>query len=122
MKPGRGDRLSDRLVRTLSDAVLRELRDPRVGFVTLTGAKVTPDLQDATVFVSTPEGPERLAEAIEALNHAAPFLRKFVATHSRLRRAPRLRFAEDTAILRGSRVEELLERIRDDRQDDEPDA
>jgi ribosome-binding factor A len=91
--------------------LIRDVRDPRVGFVTLTGVELSPDLKQARVFVSRlgPES-ERTA-AVDALNHAVPFLRRTLADRARLRFTPGLRFVSDATLERGSRVEALIQEI-----------
>lgn len=84
-----------------------ELRDPRVGFVTLTGIDMSPDLKHAHVYVSTLD--ERPEEVLRALRHAAPFLRHSLARESKLRFTPELRFSVDESVAGGFRVERLLE-------------
>ena len=87
--------------------------------MTLTGVDLSPDLRCAKVYVSRlGSAPEREA-AVQALNHAAAFLRGAVASRARLRFTPTLQFVSDETIERGSRVEEIL---RDLHAHDAPDA
>ena len=117
MSVDRAARVADQIRQALSEAVRRDVRDPRVGFVTFTSVKLSPDLRHARVFVSTPGGPEALADALAALDHARAFLKRVVATRAKLRFTPELRFLEDVSIARGARVESLLEDIRRERGD-----
>jgi len=105
--------------------LIREVRDPRVGFVTLTGVELSPDLKQARVFVSRLGSEAERASAVEGLNHAATFLRRALADRARLRFTPGLRFVSDATLERGSRVEAILQEIHTedephDREDEEP--
>ena len=107
----RSERVAEQIRGVLVDLIRDELRDPRIGFVTLTGVALSPDLKQARVFVSR-LGPEsERATAVEALNHAAPFLRRSLADRARLRFTPGLRFVSDATLERGSRVEALIQEI-----------
>jgi ribosome-binding factor A len=110
----RSDRLADVVHRALAEIVQHHLRDPRVGFVTLTGVKLSPDLRHARVYVSQVVADADVQSSLDALNHATPFLRRELARRARLRFTPRLRFYEDSGVRRGVRVEELLDQVTDD--------
>jgi ribosome-binding factor A len=103
-------RSADRLLRVLSETIRNEIRDPRVGFVTLTAVKLSADLQHAVAFVTVLDEPTE-EDSLRALNHAAPFLRRAVARRAGLRFTPRLRFVRDDAVGRGMRLEELFAEI-----------
>lgn len=109
-------RVNEVVLEALADEIER-LADPRLGFVTLTGVEVTADLREATVYYSSlgehgetalPESAEQTASALAA---AAPRLRSVLGRQVRLKYLPRLVFAEDPAIARGQRVEEILREI-----------
>ena len=85
------------------------MRDPRVGFVTLTDVQLSPDLRSARVFVSTLDQDERTT--LDALERAAPFIRQALARSAALRFTPRLQFVFDRTLATGSRVESLLQEI-----------
>ena len=104
----RNERVAEEIRAVLAEAV-RELRDPLVGFVTLTGVDLSPDLRQARVYVSRlGTEPDRDA-AVSALNHAVAFLRHAVATRAQLRYTPVLRFISDATIERGSRIESIIQ-------------
>jgi ribosome-binding factor A len=111
----RGERVAEQIRGVLAD-LIREVRDPRVGFVTLTGVELSPDLKQARVFVSRLGSEAERAAAVGALNHATPFLRRSLAVRARLRFTPALRFVSDATLERGSRVEAIIQKIhaRDD--------
>ena len=94
----------------LSDAVTQDLKDPRVGFVTVTGVRTSPDLRHARVYVSV-LGDEPAREAsLEGLRSAHGFLQRRVATELRLKHTPTLTFAYDDTAERGQRLIELIDR------------
>jgi ribosome-binding factor A len=94
----------------LSDAVTQDLKDPRVGFVTVTGVKTSPDLRHARVYVSV-LGDEPAREAsLEGLRSAHGFLQRKVATELRLKHTPTLTFVYDDTAERGQRLSELIDR------------
>lgn len=96
----------------ISVLMQRELKDPRVGFVTITGADVTPDLRHARVFASVMGTEEEKAHSIEALNRARGFLRTELGKRARLKTVPELRFFEDETTQTGSRIFQLLEEVK----------
>lgn len=119
MSGHRRERVADLVRETLARAVREDLRDPRIGFVTVTGVTLSPDLRNARVFVSTLET-ERRDRTLEALRHAAPFLRRKLAREAGLRFTPTLEFRWDESIESGARVDHLLDEIREghDPEDD----
>jgi ribosome-binding factor A len=102
----------------------RHLRDPRIHGVTVTDVEVTPDLQYATIFVSTLEGGETRAQALKGLAKAAIAVRYLLAPRLGLREVPEVRFRFDESLERGQRVDELLRKIETGEaiEDDEEDA
>ncbi len=106
----RNERVAEEIRGVLAEAI-REVRDPAVGFVTLTGVGLSPDLRQARVFVSRLGTEADRDAAVAALNHAVPFLRHAVATKARLRYTPALRFVSDPTIERGSRVEAIIQEL-----------
>ena len=112
MAKGRRPRQVGDLVRGELARLLREeLRDPHIGFATITDVEMSPDLRSAKVFVSVLGDQSKFAETVKALNHARGHLRGLVGRNLGLRYAPDLHFTEDHAIERGARVEQLLRSI-----------
>ena len=110
-------RVAEEFRKVLAEEVQR-LKDPRVGFVTITGVDVTPDLRRAVVFY-TVLGEERDRRATAAgLRSAAPRLRSELGRQIRLKFLPELRFEQDEAVAQGDRVEELLRRIHDEEEEE----
>jgi ribosome-binding factor A len=110
--PSRADRIADQIRAELGDLLMREVRDPGLGFVTLTYVRVTPDLQLARVYYTALGDAEALKQTGKALARATPFLRSQIGRRIRLRRVPELQFFFDDTIQRQHRIEELLEEIR----------
>ena len=106
----RGDRVEEQVRHVLSEAV-QELKDPRVGFVTITAVKVTPDLRHAKVFVSALGSRDQRDASIEAVRHAAPHLRSVLGREVRLKYLPFLEIVEDTTADQGERIESLLREV-----------
>jgi ribosome-binding factor A len=102
-------RVDEAVRAVLSDAIASELKDPRVGFVTVTSVETSPDLRHARVFVSV-LGPEEDREAsLAGLDSAHGFLQGKVARELRLKHTPTLNFRYDPSIDTGMRISELLE-------------
>ena len=106
----RNERVAEEIRGVLAEAI-REVRDPLVGFVTLTGVDLSPDLRQARVYVSRLGTEADRDAAVSALNHAVPFLRRALAERGRLRFTPALRFVSDATIERGSRVEAIIQEL-----------
>ncbi len=108
----RNERIADYLKRELAVLLQRQVRDPRVGMVSITGLALSGDSSFASVFF-TVLGKEQRAQAEEtqcALNQAAGFLRSRLASDSRMRKVPQLRFVFDNSVGRGAYLEDLIER------------
>jgi ribosome-binding factor A len=103
----RAEQVGDLIRAELAGLIQRDLRDPRVGFVTLTAVRLSPDLRSARVYVSVLEE-SREDEAIQALGRASGFLRRELAARLQLRNVPSLAFHADPSLRRGARIEELL--------------
>ena len=106
----RTDRIADQIQRDLAVLLQREIKDPRVGMVTVSGVKVAKDLSFADVYVTfmTKEQPDEVKEALEVLEHAGGFLRSMLAKSIKLRVMPRLRFHFDQVIVTAPRISSLI--------------
>ena len=109
-KTGRPQKIGDQIQRELSDLLRREVRDPRVGMVTLTAVEMSPDCTHATVFYTCLDA-AHASEAAEGLRHAAGFLRSHLAKRIRLFTTPDLRFVYDESIERGARLSQLIDSL-----------
>lgn len=108
----RAEKLADEIRDVLARLLREEVRDPRVGFVTITRVVVSPDLRHARVFVSRLGDSKERGQAVAALHRARPFLRRSLAHEATFRRVPDLEFLEDATVEEGSRLEGLLEDLR----------
>jgi ribosome-binding factor A len=101
-------RVDEAIRQVLADALGGELSDPRVGFITVTDVKTSPDLRAARVFVSVLGDEEVRADSLAALRSAHGVLQGAIASQLRLRRTPTLEFVYDSTTDRALRVESLL--------------
>jgi ribosome-binding factor A len=107
---GRPQKLGDLIQRELSELLQRELRDPRVGMITITGVDVSPDFSHAKVFFTVLEK-QRLEDAREGLRRASGFLRSRLARRIKLYTTPELRFEYDESVERGDRLSRLINSV-----------
>jgi ribosome-binding factor A len=103
-------RLDHLLTEEISRILTREVQDPRIGFVTITGVKVSPDLRHATVWASIIGDAHERRRTLRALESAMPYVRHHLG-ELRLKRIPDLQVREDDSAERGTRVMELLDRL-----------
>jgi len=102
-------RVNEALREVLSARIAAGLKDPRVGFVTVTSVDTSPDLQHARVYVSVLGSEEEREESLEGLNSSAGYLQAVIGGEVRMKRTPTLRFVHDDSIDHGFRISELLE-------------
>ena len=110
MTADRMRRVDEAMREVLSGAITSELKDPRVGFVTVTAVETSPDLRHARVFVSVLGNPGERRRTLKALDSAHGFLQRRVATELRIKNTPQLQFIYDDTADRGMRISELLNR------------
>lgn len=108
----RPEQVAETLRQVVTDALARDVRDPRVGFVTVTGVLVTNELSHARVMVSVPGDEAAKARALQGLDSAAGFLRSRAARALTTRTVPELHFELDRGLEHASRINELLEELR----------
>lgn len=101
-------RLNEQLKRELAELIRTQVRDPRVGVVTVTAVDVARDLGSAKVYVRAVGGSEEVAATLLGLAAAAPFLRGLLGRMLKVRRVPELRFREDRSMEHARRIEEVL--------------
>jgi len=105
-------RVEHEVIRELSELIHEELKDPRIGFVTLVGCEVSPDLRHARVFAS-PMGDKRVQSAtMQGLQSAAGFLSVELGKRMRMRRTPTVTFIRDDSIARGVRMTTILDEVQ----------
>ncbi len=105
----RSQRIGDQLQKDLSDLIRREIKDPRVGMVTVTAVEVSHDHAHAKVYVSSLQGIESLRKSLEALREGAGFLRRQLGHRLSLRTIPQLHFLEDTSLDRAAFLSGLID-------------
>lgn len=105
----RSRRIAEQVQRELSDIIRLELKDPRVGMITLTDVEVTPDNAHARVYFTLLGEASRIEEAAAGLQHAAGYLRSQLAQRLKLRVVPQLHFEYDASVERGIRVSQLID-------------
>jgi ribosome-binding factor A len=104
-------------VRQVISEALPELKDPRIGFVTVTGVETSPDLRQATVFVSVLGGEKKRRASLAGLEAAHGVLQSRLAHELRLKRTPQLSFAYDHAVEHGVRMSKLIDELAPERED-----
>lgn len=107
----RPERLEDQIQFLLSTLIQRELRDPDLGFLTLTAVRLSPDRGLAKVYFTVLGDEDQLARSRKALGRAAGFLRTHLSQRLKLRRVPELRFMPDATLEEGNRLESLFAEI-----------
>jgi ribosome-binding factor A len=112
MDAARARKLSDRIARIVAEMLERRVKDPRLGFVTVTAAKLTNDLREATVFYTVYGSPEERAETAAALASAAGLIRAEVGHQTGLRHTPSLAFVADAVPEGARRMEDLVAKAR----------
>ncbi len=103
-------RVNESLREVLSEAV-PELKDPRIGFVTVTGVETSPDLRQARVFVSVLGSEKKRARTLAGLEAAHTFLQGRLARELRMKRTPQLTFEYDPTVERAARVTQLIDEV-----------
>ncbi len=111
-------RLAEFLRDEISAIIQRELRDPRVGFASVTRVEMSPDLRHARVYVSVYGTHEEQEAALRALQGAAGFIRRLIAPHLHTRHIPELHFKLDRSLEHAEQVARLLHQIRQEQQTD----
>lgn len=111
----RTDRIDAQIRTELMQLMQREMKDPRVGFATVTRVETARDLGSARVWVSVLGTPEEQAAAMQALTSAAPWLRRELGARLALRRIPQLHIRHDDSIQTGDRVLRILREIEEER-------
>ena len=111
MAPPRMRRVNEAMREVLSSHIAGDLKDPRIGFVTVTAVETSPDLSAARVFVSVLGTPAEQDDALAGLRSSRGLLQSHVAHELRMKRTPTLTFVHDDTAERGMRIEQLLEDV-----------
>ena len=112
----RRERMSELIRHAMAEALATELKDPRVGFATVTRVTVSPDVTHATVYVSVLGSEEEKARAMEGLKHASGFLRTYIARNLHIRTAPELHIELDRGLEYAAHIDDLLHQLDEDEQ------
>ncbi len=113
----RQDMLGEQIAEDLSDLIRNRLKDPRVGFASVTSVEVSADLRHAKVFISVMGSPDDQRATMRALEHASGFLRHELAQRLNIRYTPEIGFRLDESIARGAHLLELMRQVRDEAPD-----
>ena len=114
----RPERVADILREEISQIVGYELEDPRLTMVTVTDVRLSDNLRDAQVFVTVIGDEAEHQSALSALRHAAPYVRKQLSLSLNLPRTPEIHFVRDRVEEKGERVDQLLEKIEQERKEE----
>lgn len=110
----RQEKVGELIAVELSDLMRSRLKDPRVGFASITRVEVSGDLRHAKVFVSVMGTPEEQAQTMKGLHNATGFLRRELASRLTLRFVPELNFRLDKSIEEGSRILNLIRQVEEE--------
>lgn len=110
----RANRVGEQMKKELGDIIGRKLKDPRVGFVTVTDVRLTGDLQHATIYISVLGDKEQQENTLKGLEKAKGFIRSEIGQRIRLRKTPEITFELDESIDYGNRIETLLRQLKEE--------
>ncbi|MEZ0482692.1 30S ribosome-binding factor RbfA [Planococcus sp. SSTMD024] len=113
MSSMRSNRVAEQMKKELGEIIGRKLKDPRIGFVTVTDVEVTGDLQQATVYISVLGDDKAKEQTLLGLAKSKGFIRSEIGQRIRLRKTPELAFEIDSSVAYGNRIESLLRDIKD---------
>ncbi len=113
----RPEKVGEAIQKIVSELILRGLKDPRIGFVTITGVKMTDDLSVAKIFYSVVGSDEEKKDSQAGLKSAAGFIRKEVGAQLKLRHVPEIHFKFDDTLERANNIERLLRQIHEETHD-----
>ena len=109
----RPERVAQMVQQLLGEVFARGMRDPRIGLVTITGVKMSPDLREARVYWTVHGDSEQREHTAKGLDKARGFLRREIGAELKLRLTPDLHFTYDEAIDRGDRIDQLLREAKE---------
>ena len=102
------EKLQELIKQEMSKMLLREIKDPRIGFVTVTDVEMTGDLREAKIYVSIMGGEEKVQESLKGLKSALGFIRREIGRRIRLRFTPEISFALDTSLDYSEHIQKIL--------------
>ncbi|GEK32518.1 30S ribosome-binding factor RbfA [Kurthia sibirica] len=109
----RANRVAEQMKKELGDIIGRKLKDPRVGFITVTDVEVTGDLQQATIYITSMGTEREKKETLKGLEKAKGFIRSEIGSRIRLRITPELFFAFDPSAAYGNHIDDLLRKLHE---------
>lgn len=110
----RANRVGEQMKKELSEIIGRKIKDPRIGFVTVTDVQVTGDLQQATIFISVLGNEDQMEDTLKGLSKAKGFIRSEIGKRIRLRKTPEIIFEFDESISYGNKIESILKELKDE--------
>jgi ribosome-binding factor A len=110
----RSERVSDQMKQEIADILMRKIKDPRIGFVTVTDVEVSDDLRNAKVFVSVYGGDKEAS--LKGLKSASPFIRAELGRRMRMRFTPELLFRFDSTVEQGAHIMEILRSLENEKE------
>lgn len=119
MTSHRANRVAEEIKREITQMLRDELKDPRIGFITVTGVEVTPDFRYGKVFISVYGNDEVKEQSILALEKAKGFIRGELGKRMRLRYTPEISFKFDTSIEYGAKIMKLLNEVKEPEKEPE---
>lgn len=114
----RSNRVGEQMKKELGEIIGRKIKDPRIGFVTVTDVQVTGDLQQAKVFISVLGDDLQRENTLKGLAKAKGFIRSEIGQRIRLRKTPEITFEFDESIDYGNRIENLLYQIKEETKEE----
>ena len=111
----RVEKLQELMKQEISDIIFHELKDPRIGFVTVTSVACTEDLREAKICVSVMGDEKKARDTLNGLNSSLGFVRREIGRRIRLRFTPEISFALDTSLSYSDHIQRLLNEIHEDR-------
>lgn len=118
----RSARVAEQIKRELAELIRLEVKDPRVGFISLTDVELTPDYAHAKVFFTSMQGDEGLDAILTGLKRASGFLRRELGRRVRIHTTPELHFVYDRSIVEGNRLSALIDKAVADQHEDQTDG
>jgi len=116
----RSHRIGEQIHKEISALLIKGLKDPRIGFATITAVEMTPDMRLARVFFTVMGSEKERQETIKGLNSSVPFLRRELGKRLRLRYVPELTFQYDASLEYGNRIDRLLNEIKGEEGRNDP--
>ncbi len=114
MENTRANRVAEQMKKEVGEIINQKLKDPRIGFVTVTDIDLTNDLQHATIFISVLGDETEKEESLIGLSKASGFIRSEIGKRIRLRKVPEIVFKFDEAHEHGNRIESILRKLNEE--------